>query len=64
MENKEAEPILQNVKNGGVFKIQGKLIIDNFTNEMVLRPNSIMAGAMEKRKDKAEGMKLFPRTSN
>jgi DNA polymerase-3 subunit alpha (Gram-positive type) len=57
MEKKEAEPILQSVKNGSVFKIQGKLIIDNFTNEMVLRPNAIMAGSMEKRKDTAEGMK-------
>ena len=57
LEKKDAEPILQNVKNGGVYKIQGKLIIDNFTNETVLRPNSIMAGSMEKRKDTTEGMK-------
>ena len=57
LEKKDAEPILQNVKKGGVYKIQGKLIIDNFTNETVLRPNAIMAGVMENRKDKAEGMK-------
>ena len=57
MEKKEAEPILQNVKKGGVYKIQGKLIIDNFTGETVLRPNAIMLGVMEKRKDTTEGMK-------
>ena len=57
LEKKDAEPILQNVKKGGAYKIQGKLIVDNFTNEMVLRPNAIMVGAVEKRKDTAEGMK-------
>ena len=29
LENKEAEPILQGVKNGSVVKIQGKLLVDN-----------------------------------
>ena len=57
LEKKDAEPILQNVKQGGVYKIQGKLLIDNFTNEMVLRPNAIMPGSMPKRKDTAEGGK-------
>jgi len=57
LEKKEAEPILENIKKDGVYKIQGKLLIDNFTNEMVLRPNAIMPGSMPKRKDTAEGMK-------
>ena len=57
LEKKEAEPILQNIKDGGVYKIQGKLIVDNFTNETVLRPNAIMSGSMPKRKDTAEGAK-------
>ena len=57
LENKEAEPILQGVKNGGVFKIQGKLLVDNFTNETVLKPFAIMPGEMPKRKDLHEGEK-------
>ncbi len=57
LENREAKPILEGIREGSVVKVQGKLLIDNFTNEMVLRPNAIMAGSMDKRKDTAEGMK-------
>ena len=57
LENKDAKPILEGVKNGSVVRVQGKLLIDNFTNEMVLKPNGIMPGSMPKRKDTAEGMK-------
>ena len=57
LENKEAEPILQGVKNGGVLKVQGKLLVDNFTNETVLKPFAIMPGEMPKRKDLHEGEK-------
>ena len=57
LENKEAAPILEGVKNGSVLKIQGKLLVDNYTNETVLKPLSIMPGEMPKRKDTAEGMK-------
>ena len=57
LENKEAKPILDAVRVGSVVKVQGKLLIDNYTNEMVLRPNGIIFGEMPKRKDKAEGMK-------
>ncbi len=53
MEKKEAEPILSKVQVGTVVKVTGKLMIDNFTNEMVLKPNAIMPGAMPKRKDTA-----------
>ncbi len=57
LENKDAKPILEGVSLGGVIKVQGKLVMDNFTNEMVLRPNAIMPGAMEKRQDTAQGEK-------
>ena len=57
LENKEATPILEGVKNGSVLKIQGKLLVDNYTNETVLKPFSIMPGELPKRKDTAEGMK-------
>ena len=57
LENKDAKPILEGVKMGSVIKVQGKLMIDNFTNEMVLKPNAIMPGAMDQRVDTAAGMK-------
>ena len=57
LENKEAEPILQGVKNGSVLKIQGKLLVDNYTNETVLKPFAIMPGEMPKRKDLYQGEK-------
>ena len=57
MEKKEAEPILKNVQVGSVVRVIGRLMIDNFTNEMVLKPNAIMVGSMPKRKDTAKGEK-------
>ncbi len=57
MEATEAKPIIDNVKNGSVLKIQGKLIEDRFENEMVLKPYAITKGDMPKRKDTAEGLK-------
>ena len=57
LEDKEAKPILENVKEGSVLRVQGKITVDKFDNEMVLNPYSMMAGAMPKRKDTAEGMK-------
>ena len=57
MEAGEAKPILDNVKVGSVLKVQGKLELNRYDNEMVLKPFSMMPGSMPKRKDKAEGMK-------
>ena len=57
MEANEAKPILENVKIGGVLKIQGKLEINRYDNEMVLKPFAMQPGSMPKRKDTAEGMK-------
>ncbi len=57
MENSEAKPILDNVKVGSVLRVQGKLMLNQFDNEMVLKPFAMMPGAMEKRKDLAVGEK-------
>ncbi len=57
MENSEAKPILENVKVGSVLKVQGRLQINQFDNELVLKPFSMMPGTMEKRKDMAVGEK-------
>ena len=57
LENKEAKPILENIQAGAVVQVQGKLQVDNYTNETVLKPFAIMPGEMPKRKDTAEGEK-------
>ena len=57
MEAGEAKPILENVKIGAVLKVQGKLELNRYDNEMVLKPFSMMPGSMPKRKDTAEGEK-------
>ena len=57
MEANEAKPVLENVSVGKVLKVQGKLMINQYDNEMVLRPMAMMPGSMPKRKDTAEGMK-------
>ncbi len=57
MENKEAKPILDNVSVGSVLKVQGKLNISNYDNEIELKPFSIMPGTMPKRQDTAQGDK-------
>ena len=57
MENSEAKPILDNIKVGSVIRVQGRLLINQFDNEMVLKPNAIMPGSMPMRQDTAEGMK-------
>ncbi len=57
MERKEAAPIIEQIKNGSVIRVQGKLTVDNYTNETVLKPYAIMPGVMEKRRDTAPGEK-------
>ncbi len=57
LENKDAKAILDGVKKGAVVKVQGKLQVDNYTNETVLKPFAIMPGEMLKRQDTAEGEK-------
>ena len=57
LEANEAKPILDNVKVGSVLKVQGRLELNRYDNELVLKPFSMMPGTMPKRKDLAEGMK-------
>ena len=57
LETKEAQPILDNVKVGSVLKVQGKLELNRYDNELVLKPFAMMPGKMAKRVDSAEGMK-------
>ena len=57
LEANEAKPILENVKVGSVLKVQGRLELNRYDNELVLKPFSMMPGSMSKRKDKAEGAK-------
>ena len=53
MEKKEAEPVLEAIKEGSEIRVIGRMMIDNYTNEMVLKPNAIMPHKMEKRVDTA-----------
>ncbi len=57
LEKKDAEPIVKAVQVGSVVRVTGRLMIDNYTNEMVLKPNAIMPGTLPKRLDTAKGGK-------
>ncbi len=57
MEANEAKPILENVQLGSVLRVQGKLMINQYDNELVLKPYAMMPGSMPKRVDKAVGEK-------
>ncbi len=57
LEANEAKPVLDNVKVGSVLKVQGRLELNRYDNELVLKPFSMMPGTMEKRKDLAQGPK-------
>ena len=57
LEKREAEPIVSGIKVGDAVRVSGRLLIDNYTNEMVLKPNAIVPGAMSKRLDRAVGEK-------
>ena len=57
LENHEAKPILEQVKVDSVLKVQGRITVDKFDNEMVLNPYSITLGSMPKRVDTAPGEK-------
>ncbi len=51
MEEGEAKPVLDNVKVGAVLKVQGKLLVNNFDNEVNLRPDAMMFGQVQTRRD-------------
>ena len=57
MKNAEAKPIQEGIKKGDVIKVLGKLEIDRYTSEMVMRPVAIMPGSMPTRQDTACGDK-------
>ena len=57
MENKDAKQIIESVLPGTVVKVQGRLIVDNYTNETVLKPNAITTGEMLSRADTAQNGK-------
>ncbi len=57
MEANEAKPVLDNVKVGSVLRVQGKMDVNKFDNETILRPYAMQPGSMPKRKDLAEGAK-------
>ena len=57
LESSEAKPILDNVKVGSVLRVQGRLTVNQFDNETVLKPFAMMPGSMPKRKDTAQGAK-------
>ena len=46
MEASEAKPILENVKAGKVLKIQGKLELNRYDSELVLKPFAMMPGSL------------------
>ncbi len=57
LEDREAKPILENVKVGSVLRVQGKIAVDKFDGDVVLNPYAMMPGTMPKRQDHAQGMK-------
>ncbi len=57
LETREAKPILDSVAVGSVLRVQGKLLLNNFDNDMILKPYSIEPGSMAKRQDTAPGEK-------
>ena len=57
LKNAEAKPIMEGISLGDAVKVQGKLQVDNYTGETVLKPFAIMPGSVPKRKDTAEGAK-------
>ncbi len=57
LENRDAKPVLDGIRVGSVVQVQGKLQVDNFSSEMILKPYAIMPGTMPKREDTAPGEK-------
>ena len=59
MDNNEAKPILEAVREGSVIQVKGKPTENRYDNEMVLKPFGIMPGSMPKRQDTAtEGKRV------
>ncbi len=56
-ESAKAKPILERVGPGVYLRIQGRMKLDRYDNEMVLQPIAIMAAEAPVRTDRAEGRK-------
>ncbi|MBQ6840328.1 MAG: PolC-type DNA polymerase III [Oscillospiraceae bacterium] len=57
MAKKDAQVFLENIKEGMVLKVHGKMMQDRRDGEEVLKPFAVMAGQMKKRTDTAPGAK-------
>ncbi len=57
MEANEAKPILDKIQVGSVIKVQGKMDLNKFDNDTILRPYAIMPGSLPQRQDLARGDK-------
>ena len=57
MEANEAKSVLENVKPGAVLKIQGKMDVNKYDNETILRPYAMQPGSLPTRQDTAPGEK-------
>ncbi len=57
LENREAKSILEEIHEGTVVCVQGKITVDKFDNDIVISPNAIKQGSMAKRMDTAPGEK-------
>ena len=57
MKAAEAKAILENVDVGVSLRVQGRLTVNRFDNEMVLEPVAMMKTTLPVRMDNAEGMK-------
>ncbi len=51
MEQGEAKPVLEKLRVGAVVKVKGKLGVNNFDNEINLRPDAIQFGQANPRRD-------------
>ncbi len=51
MEQGEAKPVLEKLRVGAVVKVKGKLGVNNFDNEINLRPDAMMFGQANPRRD-------------
>ena len=57
MDERDARPTIENIKEGDVVRVRGQLMLSKYDNEMILRPDAIVSGTMESRKDTAQGAK-------
>lgn len=57
LEAAKAKPLLGRIANGMYLRVQGRMNLDRYDNELTLQPLSIMAGKAPQRQDTAAGGK-------